>query len=436
MNGGELARALAPARVVVCAGTGGVGKTTTSAAIALAAARAGEHVAVLTIDPARRLADALGVDLEGGDGDAAHSIAVDGDGSLAVFTLDSRRTFDRLVDRFAPDAATRERILANALYQQIVTTVAGSAEYAALERVYEIAEDARFDRIVVDTPPAQHALEFLEAPMRIAEFLDSRLVALLLQPTLAAGRVGLRLFERAAHSVLALIERVSGLAFLEDLSELLIALESLTEGLRGRAQGLSALLRSDATRFVVVTGPSTEAARAADRFLDQLDALDVRVAGVVANRVRTWPDNSVAPDALARFADGGADDDARRALALRLEPALGERADAGARAAFALASGYAAQVLADRRALEPLAARARSAGRFFHRVPELAADVHDVDGLDAIVAALFGETAARASAAPEGATNEGRATSGRAATEGAGTDGAGIDGAGTGGAKT
>jgi len=384
-----LSNALADARVIVCAGTGGVGKTTTSAAIAIAAAREGHRVAVLTIDPARRLADALGVELVAGD-DRGRTLALPGGGVLEVFTLDSRRTFDRLVDRFAPDEATRERILGNQLYQQIVTTVAGSAEYAALDRVFEIAEDDRFDRVVVDTPPAQHALEFLEAPGRLAEFLESRLVSLLLQPTLAAGRFGLRFFERTAHSVLGLIERVSGLAFLEDLSDLLIAVESLAKGLRGRAHGLSDLLRSSDTRFVLVTSPTADGARAAARFLDQLDALGVRVAGIVANRVRTWPDATADFARIERFASAGASAAAsaslERALASELGPELAQR---GAAATLDLARGYAAQVVADARALEPLAERARASARFFQRVPELADDVHDVDGLEAIVRCLF-----------------------------------------------
>lgn len=389
MSRTPLSNALADARVIVCAGTGGVGKTTTSAAIAIAAAREGHRVAVLTIDPARRLADALGVELVAGD-DRGRTLALPGGGVLEVFTLDSRRTFDRLVDRFAPDEATRERILGNQLYQQIVTTVAGSAEYAALDRVFEIAEDDRFDRVVVDTPPAQHALEFLEAPSRLAEFLESRLVSLLLQPTLAAGRFGLRFFERTAHSVLGLIERVSGLAFLEDLSDLLIAVESLAKGLRGRAHGLSDLLRSSDTRFVLVTSPTADGARAAARFLDQLDALGVHVAGIVANRVRTWPDATADFARIERFASAGASTAAsaslERAIASELGPELAQR---GAAATLDLARGYAAQVVADARALEPLAERARASARFFQRVPELADDVHDVDGLEAIVRCLF-----------------------------------------------
>lgn len=396
----DLESCLAQHRVIVCAGTGGVGKTTTSAAIALAAAQRGECVAVLTIDPARRLADALGVDpsgdaaADGADGGAA--IAVAGGGSLQVFTLDSRRTFDRLVHRYAPDEATRERILRNTLYEQIVTTVAGSAEYAALERVYEIAEQERFDRVIVDTPPAGHALDFLEAPGRISEFLESRLVHLLVQPTLAAGRFGLRIFEGAAHSVLSLIERVSGLDFLEDLSELLVAIESLAEGLHSRAVGLAQLLRSSDTCFLLVTAAEATSTANAERFLDQLGEADVRVAGILANRVRVWPGHETLEQLEAWRDDAPALARAEENLARALATPLGtdELAASGARAANELATGYASQVLRDHEALASLRQRAQESGGFLQVIPEFAEDVHDLGGLHAIIGALFAEQAA------------------------------------------
>lgn len=368
-------------RVLICTGTGGVGKTTCSAALARRAARQGRHVAVLTIDPARRLADALGITPD--DDEAREVTTNDGDGSLHVFALDSRRTFDRLVDRFAPDAATRERILGNPLYQQIVGSIAGSAEYAAMERVYEIADDPRYDLLVVDTPPAEHALDFLEAPGRIAGFLESRIVSLLVKPTLSAGRFGLRMFEGAGRRVLGVLERVSGLDFLEDLSELLVATESLADGLHGRAQALGELLRSDACRFLLITGPTPELVRRGDVFLSQLEAARVRIGGVIANRVRHWPGDA---DELALLS--GSDGSLPGELAA-LEAALDQSpADAGARAAIELATGYASQVMLDRETLAPLAGRARRRGWAFHVLPELPGDVHDLGGLDAI-AELF-----------------------------------------------
>ena len=364
-------------RVLICAGTGGVGKTTCSAALARRAASRGRRVAVLTIDPARRLPDALGVTP---DDDEAREVATDdGDGSLHVFALDSRRTFDRLVDRFAPDAATRERILDNPLYQQVVTSIAGSSEYAAMERVYEIAHDPHYDLLVVDTPPAEHVLDFLEAPGRIAGFLESRIVSLLVKPTLSAGRFGLRVFEGAGRRVLGLLERISGLDFLEDLSELLVAIESVADGLHGRAQEVGELLRSDACCFLLVTGPTRELVRRGDGFLSQLEDAQVRIGGVIANRARQWPGDEAELALLCGSGAGLADE-----LAV-LEASLERsRAHAGARAAVELATGYASQVMLDRETLAPLRVRAQRRGWAFHVLPELASDVHDLGGLDAI----------------------------------------------------
>ena len=366
-------------RIVIFAGTGGVGKTTCSASLARRAARDGRRVAVLTIDPAKRLADALGVRTDDDAGAVVGGLS-NGEGSLHVFALDSQRTFDQLVDRFSPDERTRTRILENPLYQQIVTSIAGSAEYAAMDRVYQLADDDRFDLLVVDTPPAEHALDFLEAPGRIAGFLDSPIVSLLVQPTLSVGRFGLRLFEGSARRVLGLLERVSGLSFLEDLSELLIAIESLAEGLHGRAQELGALLRSDACRFVLVASPTADGVRRADAFLDQLVEARLSVAGVIANRVRTWPGTD---DELASLAGDTPPDDA---ALVPLASALGDDGAHLARAAVDLASGYASQVMLDRATLRPLEDRITGLGAWFVVAPELAEDVYDLAGLDA-----FGE---------------------------------------------
>lgn len=382
MTDDAIDRLLTERRIVICAGTGGVGKTTCSAALARRAARSGRRVAVLTIDPARRLADALGVRPEGDEASAVGEPTAAG-GVLHVFGLDSQRTFDSLVERFAPDPDTRERILGNPLYQQIVTSIAGSAEYAAMDRVYEIADDERYDLLIVDTPPAEHALDFLEAPGRIAGFLDSPIVSLLVQPTLSVGRFGLRLFEGSARRVLGLLERVSGLAFLEDLSELLVAIESLAEGLHGRAQLLGELLRSDDCAFVLVAGPTLEGVRRAERFLDQLAEARVGIAGVIANRVRTWPGSD---DELARLVDETPFAEAELAPLARALAAGHDDGEPLARAAIALASGYAFQVMLDRETLAPLEARARRHGWWFAATPELPVDVYDLAGLDA-----FGE---------------------------------------------
>ena len=366
-------------RVLVFAGTGGVGKTTCAAAVARHAAAAGRRVAILTIDPSKRLADALGVEPKGDSFSEAPTgppLTADAEGLLHVYTLDPQRTFDRLVERFAPDAETLERVFENPLYRQLVTSIAGSAEYAAMERIQELAEDERYDLVVVDTPPATHTLDFLDAPGRLAGFLESRLVALLVQPGLSLGRFSFRLFEGAARRVLGLLERISGLDFLADLSELLIAIQSLTEGLYGRAQHLNELLRSDACQFFLVTGPGTELVRRGQRFLDDLKEAGVPIGGIIANRVREWP-GSDAEFESALYAP----EETRAAL----EPELGTEAAA---AALELASGYASQVMWDRETLDPIAQRAQQAQWSFCVLPELPEDVHDLEGLDGIGARL------------------------------------------------
>lgn len=367
-------------RLFVCVGTGGVGKTTCAAALARRAAAEGRNVAILTIDPSKRLADALGVPPDDDSPGPVPDDRPDESGSLHVYTLNPQRTFDRLVERFAPDPQTRERIFANRLYQQVVTSIAGSAEYAAMERIQEIAEDERHDLIVVDTPPASHTLDFLEAPGRLTGFLESRFVTLLIQPGLTFGRFGLRLFEGAARRALGLLESVSGLDFLEDLSDLLIAIQSLTEGLHGRALTLNELLRSSDCQFLLVTGPATELIRRGQRFLDDLEEAEIRVAGVIVNRVRQWPGDPRELDQVI-----SAPEQARQ----QLESALGED---GAAAAFQLASGYASQVMLDRETLAPLAGRARREGWLFCELPELPGDVHDLSDLDTIGAHLVATT--------------------------------------------
>jgi len=220
-------------RIVVCVGTGGVGKTTVAASIALEAARRGARALVLTIDPAKRLADALGVDELGNQPselpeNMREALDIHGDGRLFAMMLDMKQTFDDLVERFAADGETRERILANPIYQHVSDALAGSGEYAAMEKLFEMSESNEFDLIVLDTPPSQHALDFLEAPQRLLDFLDSRLVKLLVHPAFSAGRFGLRMLHGGTRRLFQLLERVSGIAFLEDISQFLLAFEGMT----------------------------------------------------------------------------------------------------------------------------------------------------------------------------------------------------------------
>lgn len=376
-------------RVVVCLGAGGVGKTTVSAAIALAAARRGQRALVLTIDPARRLADALGVGSLGHEPQALpreilQRLGVEPPGAMSAMMLDMKRTFDELVLRFAPDTSTRERIFANPIYQHVSDALAGSAEYSAMEKVYEVSGLGAYDLVVLDTPPSAHALDFLEAPERMLAFLDSKLVQLLLHPAFRAGRFGLRLFQRGAHQAFRVIERVTGVGFLEDISEFLLAFEGMAEGFRERARRVQELLYGPEAAFVLAAGPTSESVRHAGSFLDRLVARQAPVAGVVVNRLHAWPAGGGAvpsPDerseALASLSKAFAHDDPDVALPDAAEAALW------------ILERTAALVARDERAIEPLVARAAEKGYFLRRVPEFSRDVHDLEGLARVAEHVF-----------------------------------------------
>jgi anion-transporting ArsA/GET3 family ATPase len=377
-------------RVVVCVGSGGVGKTTISASLALGGARRGHRVLVLTIDPAKRLADALGVRSLGNTPRAIprkvlDRLGVPAEGKLSAMMLDMKRTFDDLVERFAEDTVARNRILENPIYQHASDALAGSAEYSAMEKVFELSERKDFDLIVLDTPPSQHALEFLEAPRRLLEFLNSRLVHLLVHPAFAAGRFGFRLFQRSAHQVLKALERVSGISVLEDISEFLLAFEGMSEGFRERAGQVQALLFGPESAFVLAAGPEDESVAHATAFLDRLEESGAAVAGIVLNRLRTWPaadvklpHESQREPAIVSLAEALEGEGKRQGSARR-----------AAEAALSVLDGYASMVQQDRAATAPLEERARRKGYFWRPVPELPRDVHDLDGLARIASFVF-----------------------------------------------
>jgi len=377
-------------RVIACVGSGGVGKTTISAALALGGARRGRRVLVLTIDPAKRLADALGVRSLGNTPRAIprkvlDRLGVPAEGGLSAMMLDMKRTFDDLVERFAEDQVVRSRILENPIYQHASDALAGSAEYSAMEKVFEMSEREDFDLIVLDTPPSQHALDFLEAPQRLLEFLDSRLVHLLLHPAFAAGRFGFRLFQRSAHQVFKALERVSGISFLEDISEFLLAFEGMSEGFRERAGQVQALLYGPESAFVLAAGPADESVAHATAFLDRLEESGAAVAGVVLNRLRVWPADEV------KLPGEGQRETATRHLAEALGEGAKRKRSArrAAEAALSVLDGYAVMVEQDRAATAPLRERTRRSGYFWRSVPEFPWDVHDLDGLAQIASFVF-----------------------------------------------
>ncbi len=380
-------------RIVVCLGAGGVGKTTVAASLALVGAKLGRRTLVITIDPARRLADALGVrDL--GNEPAALSrevldtLDVPPQGEIFAMMLDMKRTFDDLVERFAESTEARERILGNRIYQHVSEALAGSAEYSAMEKVYEVMESQKFDLVIVDTPPSQHALDFLEAPQRLLEFLDSPVVTLLVHPAFSAGRFGLRLFQRGIQRVLQVIERVSGMGFLEEISNFLLEFEGMSEGFRNRARKVRELLVGPDAAFFVVTGPARLTSDPASGFLERLREAELPLAGILANRVRAWPGGGPCPAEVPEARHGDA---ARSALTHALRATHGDTfpADRACEAAIRAASHYASLVNEDQIAIASLREEAQRQGLLWHAIPELSTDVCDVDGLREVAVQLM-----------------------------------------------
>jgi anion-transporting ArsA/GET3 family ATPase len=373
--------------MVVCVGSGGVGKTTVAAALALGAAQRGQRALVMTIDPARRLADALGIEELGNEPleiPVATRTSADCPGRLHAMMLDTKQTFDDMVERFSESAEAKSRILENPIYQHLSTALAGSAEYAAMEKVFELHESGRFDVIVVDTPPSQHALDFLDTPRRLAGFLESRIAQLLLRPALGVGGFGLRVFARGSQRFLGLLESVSGVTFLEDLSEFLVVFESMAAGFLARAEQVEDLLLGTQTGFLLVSGPGVQVVKHTEGLLEQLDAARVPVLGLALNRVRTWPNGGSPPRALL---EPGCLEEENALLAR----ALGSDGERAGKAAIAMARGYASQVIQDERNTAPLRAQAERRGLFVRCVPEFEQDVHDLLELDRLRAYLFEE---------------------------------------------
>ena len=345
--------------VCICAGPGGVGKTTVSAAVALGMAARGKKVAVLTIDPARRLAGALGLPELGNE---ETRVEIDLRGELWAMMLDAKRTFDELVDWHAPDAQTRDAVLGNRIYQELSNAVAGTQDYAAIEKLHELHQEGRYDLLVLDTPPTRHALDFLEAPLRLSAFIDSRALQIFTVP----GGFGLRALGRGTGLVFSVLKRATGIDLLEDMSEFFRTFGDMSEGFRERAERVSALLADPRTAFVLVTSPAPDAIDDAVFFHRRLLDADLPFAGAVVNRVHQLAvlDSEVAPEEVMGL--------------------LGE--ELGGKVAANLAD-YRRLAEGDRASLQRLG---RRLGRKpIVTVPHLDHDVHDLDGLADLNRYLF-----------------------------------------------
>ena len=366
---------IAGKRIVICGGSGGVGKTTTSAAIAMGAAAAGRKVAVVTIDPAKRLANSLGLEELGNepalvDPDLFAPAGVEMEGELWAMMLDPKRTFDDLIDRLAPNEKARDDVLDNRIYQELSNAVAGSQEFTAMAKLYELDRDHDFDLIVLDTPPSRNALDFLDAPDRLTQFFEGRALQVFLRPTGLAARV----MGRGTGMVFGVLKRVTGIDLLEDLAVFFRSLSGMIDGFKERAQAVNKLLADRGTVFLLITSPEREPVDEAIFFWRKLKAARMPFGGVVVNRVHH--------DLLGNAEVGDVSDE----LAAELGDKLAGRVADNFRDYHVLARR-------DAHNIERLGEQLRDDRLLL--VPYLDEDVHDIEGLARLDRYLFATEAQR-----------------------------------------
>ncbi|MFW6057583.1 MAG: ArsA family ATPase [Persicimonas sp.] len=385
----HFSKLIAGKELVVCAGSGGVGKTTTSAVIALHAAIEGRKVLVLTIDPAKRLANSLGVSsLENIPQriplEQFRQIGVHAEGQLWGMMLDMKKSFDHLVDRYAAGEENRREILNNKIYKYFSTSLAGTQEYAAAERLLELHTEEDYDLIVLDTPPTTHALDFLEAPVRLADAVENKALQWLYKPNLLTGSSGLGLFSVGTSYVIKALAKFTGTAFLDELTVFLRNFSTMFDGFRDRANLVRDLLLGDKSTFVVVTAADPLQLDEALYFYEQLGTQQVAVGGFVINRVHpSWvpaeeinrPAVTLANQLAALDVDGPAlSEDKYRELAERLRSNAAEFLE--------LATKDADSLVRLREAIPEDIPTVQ--------VPFFAQDIHSLEGLDRVRASLFG----------------------------------------------
>ncbi len=276
-------------RIIVCCGSGGVGKTTTAAALGLRAAERGRHVVVLTVDPARRLAQSMGLSkLDNTPRPVPLPDDAAAEGSLHAMMLDMKRTFDEIVEAHSdPDRAAQ--ILANPFYQSLSSSFAGTQEYMAMEKLGQLRRTDQWDLIVVDTPPSRSALDFLDAPQRLSRFLDGRLIKLLTAPTRAGGRAYLKVVNAGFGMLTSVVTKVIGAQVLRDVQTFVAAFDTMFGGFRERAEDTYRLLQTPGTAFLVVATPEPDALREASYFVERLSQDRMPLAGLILNRVHRSP---------------------------------------------------------------------------------------------------------------------------------------------------
>jgi anion-transporting ArsA/GET3 family ATPase len=367
-------------RVLVAVGAGGVGKTTTAAALGVAAARRGKRVLCLTIDPARRLAEALGLQTMSAEEQTVapelfQRAGMPLQGSLTAMMLDTKRTFDELVVKYSSSPDRAQKLLSNRLYRYVSTTLAGTQEYMAMEKLVAVQSDPRFDLVILDTPPTANALDFLDAPARLAEAIDSAAMRWFIQAFESTGKLSLNLLARSAGVVLRGLGKITGGGFLEAMAEFITELNDLFGGFKARAAKVEATLRSPEVSFVLVTSPAPMSIQEVLFFSDRLAEANMPRGAFVVNRFRMPPPCADAPPSIASATEAVA----RHALTLEDDgPERLVRAHADAVKLAGLDALHVRQL--DERA---------KGGVPIVRVPELASDVHDLPMLGLVAETLM-----------------------------------------------
>ena len=350
------------AKVIVTCGTGGVGKTSVAAALGVIAARHGRRCVVITIDPARRLADAIGLGAELGND--PQKVSLDAPGELWVTMLDVRETFDNLVRDISPSPQRTKEVMENSFYRSLSRSLSGTRDYMAAERLHELNSDGRFDLVIVDTPPSRNALDFLESPERLARFLKHPIVRLLAAP----GRGGLRFANAALSPVLKIISSVVGSDALTGVASFLRVIDGMESEFSRRALAVAATLRGADTSFVVVTAPSPDALSEADHFVNELKRLGIALRLAITNRMPP---------------EFGTTTAAR-------EQELADAASGDEAIAHSIAAGLRADV--ERSAIGISAFRSRTQSAFpdieFAAASELASDIHDMASIGVLAQQL------------------------------------------------
>lgn len=374
----SLMEQIADCEVVLCAGPGGVGKTTTSAAIAVAAARAGKKVLVLTIDPAKRLADALGVSLDNTprriEPETLEKSGIEATGEIWALMLDAARTFDDLVQRLAPNQATAERLLNNVIYRHISRSLAGTLEYTAVEKLFDLRDRFDYDLIVVDTPPSKNVLDFVESPEWLSKFFDERILKwfMIIDPNAPAGGFGKSLLKRTGRVVWEVLARVFGHDFLKEITEFMHALETMTAEFKSRADATGQLLRSPKSLFFVVASTDRFVLNDAVYLRTEIARRGISFGGFVINKVHPESGLGQPEQAAAAIRAAGADDPAAERLARKLVRAC-EEMDSKAQA--------------DIKAVERLRRESHWDG-YIAMLPLQSEDVHDLAMLDRLADVL------------------------------------------------